>query len=601
MLLSTASGGAARPTRLAPGIALCGLLLAALGACGKTTEPDLLDAVFVAHDVPATLEPRQIVRVAITVRNTGEQAWVTPEIRLAGASTAPSDDAMRLLRGSDPTVVVAPFPNGVPLPDGVVVAPGSEYTFRFLVQAADEERTMSPGWRLETSAGQTFGQSLATPVQVTPVQYAQNPFVIRLAQRVPAGAEGGGMIAHDLDNDGRMDYILGTQYAVGAYAHDGRTLWVVTPGIYLAAEWQSLAGGKRPGVMAGDMDGDGKQEVAYIGGAGTLRILDGETGVEKRRLSVGNAEVAIIANIRGLGDQDAVLQADQTTLTAIRLDTGEQLWTTGDFRGIDKRPAREADLDGDGKDEFCGSNIIGTDGRLAHSWDLTRDRPGFWWHDVDSIAIGDIIPGGKLEVAIAEQGGHNEVIVFNQDAIQWGRFNGANRCCEITKGKECIEIDPDKVALGDFSGDAALEIFAPSACGRAPWVLDSSGQVVASWIVDLVKPADWTIDGIEDIFGIDWFGDGHQRLLARERFRDDADVAIIDAMTGQFQRRYRVNSVRVYAADVSGDYREEAVALDLDGTLKIFWEESPAPLKRTGYWSRQYYRRQKQNWNHYSP
>ena len=601
MRLSTASGGAVRPSRSGPGIALSAVLLATLGACAKPTEPNLLDAVFVTHDVPATLEPRQTVHVAVTVRNVGEQAWTAPDIRLAGASTAPNDDAMRLLRGSDPTVVVAPYASGVPLAEGTVVAPGSEYTFRFVVQAADEERTMLPEWRLATSAGQTLGQSLATPVRVTAVQYPQNPFVIRLAQKVPAGYSGGGMIAHDVDNDGRMDLVLGTQYAVGAYAHDGRTLWVVTPGVYRAAEWESLAGGKRPGVMAGDMDGDGRQEVAYVSRSGTLRILDGETGVEKRRLSVGEAQVAIIANIRGLGDQDAVLQADQTTLTAIRLDTGEQLWTTREFRGIDKRPARAADLDGDGKDEFVGSNIIGTDGRVAHSWDLIRDRPGFWWHDIDSVAIGDIIPGGKLEAAIAEQGGHNEVIVFNQDAIQWGRFNAANRCCQITKGKECIEIDPDKVALGDFAGDAALEIFAPSACGRAPWVLDSTGQVVASWIVDEVKPADWTIDGIEDIFGIDWFGDGHQRLLAKERFLDDGDIAIIDAMTGQFQRRYRVNVVRVYAADVSGDYREEAIALDQDGTLKIFWEESPAPLKRTGYWSRQYYRRQKQNWNHYCP
>jgi hypothetical protein len=581
-------------------VALAGLSAA---RCGGPTTPaaPALDAVFVTHDVPATLEPRQIVNVSLTVRNSGTAAWLPGAVHLTGAGTATTDPARRLLRGCDPTVVSPPLAEGVPLPSDVTVEPGGEYVFRFPIQAPDEETTLPAVWHLADAGGQVFGGPLTTPVSVTPVQYTTNPFVIPIAQTPPPGDQGGGFVVQDVDNDGRMDFIVGTPRDVGAYSHDGRKLWVTTPGVYHAELWKSLAGGKRAGVFVGDVDGDGRHEVGYVIAGGYLRLLDGATGVEKSRLWIGDAEVALLANIRGLGDRDAVLQQGQTNLAAIRLDTGGMLWSTSAFHGIDKRPARQADLDGDGKDEFCGSNIIGPEGSVIHAWDLERDRPGFRWIDVDSVAIGDIVPGGPLEVAIAEQGGTNSTIAFNPERIVYATFNPHNRCCEITHGAECIEIDPDKVALGNFTGDAALEFLANSACGRAPWVVDSEGRVIASWIVDDTKPADWTKDGIEDIVAIDWFGDGHHRILVHERWLDDGDAAILDPMTGQFLRRFRVDAVRVHAVDVSGDYREEAVILDLDRTLKVFWNPDPAPLKRVGYWSQQHYRRQKQNWGHYVP
>jgi hypothetical protein len=308
-----------------------------------------------------------------------------------------------------------------------------------------------------------------------------------------------------------------------------------------------------------------------------------------------------MANVRGLGDRDAVLQYDQTTLKAVRLDTGEALWTTDAFRGIDKRPAQQADLDGDGRDEYCGANIVGSDGQIHHTWDLMRDIPNFQWRWLDSVAIGDVIPGGQLEVALAEQGGTNEVVVVNQDQVVYHTFNPHNRCCEITHGEECIEIDPDKTALGNFSGDDGLELIANSACGRAPWVLDPHGNLIAQWVVDETKPADWTIWGIEDIQPIDWFGQQHQSIVARERWRDDGNAAVIDPLTGEFLQRFRVAGMRVQAADVSGDYREEIVVLDLDGSLKIFWKEGPPVVRRVGYWTHQHYRRHKQNWGHYTP
>jgi hypothetical protein len=259
---------------------------------------------------------------------------------------------------------------------------------------------------------------------------------------------------------------------------------------------------------------------------------------------------------------------------------------------------RQADLDGDGRDELCGSNIIGADGKQRHDFDLPTVRPGFNWRDVDSLVIGDVIPGGSLEVAIAEQSGNDEALVFGLNGLIYGVANAGDPCCALCD--ECREPDPDKVALGNFTGDDALEFFARSACGRAPWVIDSQGKIIAAWTVDSKKPAGWTQAGIEEVVAIDWYGDTYQSLLAKERHMAGA-VAVIDALTGQFRMTIAASAARAYAADVAGDYREEIVILDMDGRIKIYWNDAPRIVPRPGYWRLSQYRRQKQNWNYYSP
>ncbi|MCU0241563.1 MAG: hypothetical protein MUF51_03975 [Vicinamibacteria bacterium] len=601
-------------------------MIVALGSFWACAPSEDYNATIVSHTLPRSLEPRQIATVEVVVRNTGVLAW-GDDVRLMGVVVDGDNDGSRLLAGCDPTIIIHPYENGVSLPAGTSVASGATYTFAFRVQAPDEHVSLKPAFSLVHGENKAFGDRLREEISVAPVQYAQNPFVFPIAQGVPGGDEGGGIFVHDLDNDGRMDYVVSSWREVGAYDHYGKKMWIVTPGIRQEAfpptrsdRWQSLGGGKAPAVMAGDFDGDGRQEVGYVIQGGYLRILDGASGVEQRRFNVGQAGIALVANLRGLGDRDAVLQYNRHKLQGLRLDTGAVLWTTEDFYSIDKRPARHADLDGDGRDEFCGVNIIGPDGKIAQSWDTFALLPRLidQWETVDSVVIGDVVPGGKLEVAISEQWNNPEAIVYNQDGVVYHVFNPRNRCCEIAG--ECLELDPDKVILGNFTGDEALEFFAPSACGRAPWLIDSKGSIIADWVVDQTKPPGWIIRGIEDNFSIDWFGDGHHRLLVKERCVDDGDAAIVDAVTGAFLRVFDTQAMRIYAADVSGDYREEAIIIEYQGQaprfpdgcgpfqtlqdgpsyVKVYWNEAAPKVERPGYWTRQLYRRLKQNWNHYS-
>jgi hypothetical protein len=425
-------------------------------------------------------------------------------------------------------------------------------------------------------------------------EYTTNPFTFTFDEPVPGWT--GGFFVHDLDGDGLLDFVISSDTNVSAYDHYGVKMWATNVGINTSGQYP---GAHHPGVMAGDMDGDGEQEVGYITPAGNLRILNGVTGTEEDSQPFPGAQVAIIANLRGLGDRDAILQYSQTELRAVRLDTYVELWQTTQYISVEHSPARQADLDGDGLDEVAGLTFIDDDGSLMNSWDLAQDRGTNVWA-VDSIAIADIVPGGPLEAALAEQGGNNEAIVVNQNEVVFGTYNTNNPCCAVAG--ECAERDCDKVAVGDFRpARAGLEVFCRSACGRAPWLLNNSGGIVVEWAVDDTKPASWFIDGLEEVCAIDWDGNARREIVAKERHVEE-DVGIIRADTGEFLVVFPAQAARVYAVDLAGDGREEVVVLDARSEIRVYWNESPsAGDSSVSPWTLQHYRRQKQNWNYYSP
>lgn len=277
------------------------------------------------------------------------------------------------------------------------------------------------------------------------------------------------------------------------------------------------------------------------------------------------------------------------------------LWDTEEYRGIEHSPLRQADLDGDGRDEVAGATIIDHDGKKMNPWDL-----GDVYLNMDSFVIADIVPGGPLEIALAEQRGaasHTDVV--NPERIVFRSLNPWNW------------EDPDKLAVGDFDpARPGLEIFNRSSGGdgsaprgdeepfqyeEAPWVIDAQGQLLTKYYVNDKKPDWWTGHGLEEICRIDWDGDATDELVGKERHKSGA-VAIFEALSGTFRAIFPAQAVRVYAADLFGDSREEVVIVDERGTLRIIAnaEDNPNPPKPSP-WSQQHYQRQKQNWNYYSP
>jgi outer membrane protein assembly factor BamB len=449
--------------------------------------------------------------------------------------------------------------------------------------------------------------------------YPESPFEVPLAHGVPKGG-GGGVFTHDVDGDGLRDYVVTAPGHVSVYAHAGDLLWHVETAIHLpdaANGGSGYPGIHGPGAGAGDLDGDGAEEVVWVNDDGTIVVHDGVTGAEERRGSFPGVEAIAVANLRGLGDRELVLQYDQQHVAAVDATTGEVLWDQPEWYGIEHTQVRAVDVDGDGRDEVIGMVFLDDDGARMNDWDLARDH-GAFLSGMDSLAVGDVVPGGQLEIVLAETGTHsepfvnNDVIVAAPDGVRW--IEGRDPAT-IPDTYQCArEKDPDKIAIGDFDpARPGLEIFARSACAHHPWVHDATGAIIATWNVADTAPDGWYLGGppiddggeggVELPVGIDWRGDGRELLLVNERDLSTR-AAIVEPLTGVFEAVFVADVTRLHAADVAGDHREEIVMIVGDETaaaLRVYENPAPPGEPRPRRWASPTYRRVKQVWNYYSP
>ena len=200
-------------------------------------------------------------------------------------------------------------------------------------------------------------------------QYDANPFTISLDIPPPEDSAGG-LIVADADGDGRLDYLVTVPGYVACYGHDGAKLWVhkTDVGVGGSSESHGLPGHHGPGVTAADIDGDRDTEVLYLTKDNTLHVVDGATGAEKWSVALSAPEGAerwehlVIANLRGKGDRDLILQATNKDgyrvghyvaayeLRQLRRGRLDPLWRCDNFLSCAHNGIRIADLDGDGRD-----------------------------------------------------------------------------------------------------------------------------------------------------------------------------------------------------------------------------------------------------------
>ncbi|MCU0241836.1 MAG: hypothetical protein MUF51_05380, partial [Vicinamibacteria bacterium] len=229
-----------------PGACLALLCIYTCQKAAPVKVPPKNNATLVSAELPSALEPRQRVAVAVVMRNDGETTWSSEAFKLSAV-------------GSDAAVWAA---SGFPwaLPAGAAVAPGETVRFSFTLVAPDEEKDAHLMLQMQHGDAGVFGATTDYVVSVRGRNYASQPFFIALAQKVPLEEDGGGIFAHDLTGDGRMDFVVTSGDEVGAYEHNGNVLWVATPGV-AGTHSDDLQGAHNPGAIAGDMDGDGECEV----------------------------------------------------------------------------------------------------------------------------------------------------------------------------------------------------------------------------------------------------------------------------------------------------------------------------------------------------
>ena len=430
--------------------------------------------------------------------------------------------------------------------------------------------------------------------------YPANPFVIRMDIPGPKDSAGG-ILTADVNGDGKMDYLVTVPGHLAVYGNDGKKLWIKKADIGVGgqSESQGLPGHHAPGVAAGDVDGDGSCEVLFLTKDSVLHIVEAATGEEKASAKppvpagASRWEVAMIADFRGGGDRDVLLQATNRSgyrtgrflaayATEALVKGAGPLWTTDAFVSCAHNSARLADINGDGRDEVLGATIFSAEGKL-----LARAAK-FRGH-MDSVFVADVRaeqPG--LEAVLLEEGS-NAVQVVGAGGPIWR--------------KDFRRQEPQNAAVGRFK-DGAEEIFIWCRSRRnehqTPFVFDSDGRKVFDYKMDDVAPPGWTVRGVEVIHRIDWTGSRQQLACAKERHRS-GDVCIFEPLTGKFVARFKEKADRLYVADVTGDWREEIIVL-AGSELHVYHnaEANPRPeVKRL--WTDRNYRRAKQCHNYYSP
>lgn len=445
----------------------------------------------------------------------------------------------------------------------------------------------------------------------TDAQYETNPFVISLGVTAPDDSAGG-IIAADLNNDGNYDYLVTVPGLIAAYAHDGSTLWLREADVRVAgsSERVGLPGHNAPGVTALDIDGNGKTEVLYLLGGTTaakgLEVLDGSTGELLWTASPPNPEGTdrwehlVVANFRGKGDRDLLLQATNNkdyrvghhvaayALESLKAGDTKPLWQRADFTTCAHNGARIADLDGDGRDEVLGGTLLSPEGEFLTVIPLRGH--------IDSIFAYDVrpdLPG--LEVVALEEGGStkedggNRVFLYNAQQLIWETH--------------FQHWEPQNAAVGEFDPERpGLEVWCRSRFNehQLPWVHDALGEVVAHYKMDDVAPEGWTTAGVEIINCIDWTGGPKQLAAATER-HEQGDIGVFDPMTGEFVARFKDTAARFYVADVSGDWREEMITFS-GNELRIY--HNAAPNERPNQprlWTSRHYCQSKRTYNYYSP
>jgi len=398
-----------------------------------------------------------------------------------------------------------------------------------------------------------------------------------------------------------MDYLVTVPGHLAVYANDGKKLWIKKTDIAVGgqSESQGLPGHHAPGVAAGDVDGDGKCEVVFLTRDSVLHIVEGATGRQKAFAKppvpdgAARWEVAMIADFRGKGDRDILLQATNRSgyrlgryLAAYAVEDllagGKPLWTTDKFISCAHNAARLADINGDGRDEVLGATIFSADGKRI------SQAAEFRGH-MDSVFVADVCRDrAGLEVVLLEEGSNCVQVIGAKGPIWRSHFK---------------HTEPQNAAVGRFkAGTDEVFIWCRSRYNehQKPFVFDSRGNKVFDYEMDDVAPAGWTVRGVEVIHTIDWTGRRQQLACAKERHRS-GDVCIFEPLTGKFVARIKEKTDRLYVADVAGDWREEIIVL-AGNELHVYQNAAPNPRpNEPRLWADRNYRRLKQCHNYYSP
>jgi len=291
----------------------------------------------------------------------------------------------------------------------------------------------------------------------------------------------------DLDGDGKADLAVANRGSatVSVFRNTG------SAGSISYAAKQDFTTGTQPlSVSIGDLDGDGKADLAVANwGSNTVSVFrnTGSAGsisyAAKMDFTTGTAPISVsIGDLDGDGKADlAVANYSSNTVSVFR-NTGSpgsiNYAAKMDFTtGTGPYSVSIGDLDGDGKADLAvanyGSNTVSVFRNTSFAGSISYAAKADFTTGLEpfSVSIGDLDGDGKADLAVAN-GGSNTVSVFRNTGSA-GIISYAAKVDFLTGS------NPQSVSIGDLDGDGKADLAVANFNSSTVSVFRNTGSVAA--------------------------------------------------------------------------------------------------------------------------
>lgn len=282
----------------------------------------------------------------------------------------------------------------------------------------------------------------------------------------------------DIDGDGKLDIVV--SYLDGSIISVYRN--TSTPGsISLASKADVTVGSQPKGIAIGDIDGDGKPDLAVANhGTNSVSVLRNTSTAgsisfaTKVDFTVGSSPYSVaIGDVDGDGKPDLVVSNEvDNTLSVLRnTSSAGNIWfaTKVDFAvGPQPRGVVIGDIDGDGKPDVAVANNgletvsvlrnLSSSGTISFAPKLDLLTPG----NPNGVTAGDLDGDGKIDFAVPRQAAN--VVSLLRNTSSSGNISLASSVDLVTTGQPF-----GMGAVGDVDGDGKPDVIVANTFVNTAW------------------------------------------------------------------------------------------------------------------------------------
>ena len=367
----------------------------------------------------------------------------------------------------------------------------------------------------------------------------------------------GPVVAADLNGDGKLD--------IAAANHSSTTLDPGVSvlinqgnGVFAAAAWYGNSNGDAGSLIAVDLNGDGKLDLATATPSAVgvrLNLGNGTFSAEISHDAGAGAQSVAAVDLNGDGKPELAVASSVDDEFRVLVNHGNGTFEAPiDHDWVDFLPSviATADLNGDGTPDLA---IAGYDWFIATLSVRLNNGDGTFGVGVDyslgktvtSIVARDLNGDGAADLVVVKNNNNGIIDADDDVAVLLNQGNG-------TFGAQvdyAAGVGPESVAVADVDGDGKLDLVVASEADSSVNVLLNQGN--GTFGAAIAYPAGlypWSV------VALDLNGDGHPDLAVANQGSDDVSV-LQNQGNGTFGAAvtYAVGSIpwSIVAADLDGD------------------------------------------------